>query len=103
MLIYGEAATTFSEPAILTSYCVPPGQAFKAKSFIGWGDVPGEFEIFLNNNSYSGCRTSNEKRTEQIWWGDAFICNPEDEIIVMATHYVQGLRKLKCNIELMRI
>ncbi len=103
MLIYGEGATTFSTPVELIRYSIPAGKAFKLKSLIGWGDTPGEFEVYLNDEIKGGCRTSDEKRTEQIWWGESFICDELADLVVIGTHYSSGLRKLRCSLELTRI
>lgn len=103
MVLYGSANTTFGEFIELLSYQVEAGKSYRVKTFIGWGDTAGEFEVYVNDLVRAGCRTSDEKRTEQVWWGDTFILNENDEITVLGTHYVTGLRNLKCNLELTRL
>lgn len=103
MVLYGSANTTFGELIELLTFQVLPTQSYRAKTFIGWGDTAGEFEIYVNSVIRAGCRTSDEKRTEQVWWGDTFILNENDEITVLGTHYSTGLRNLKCNLELTRL
>lgn len=103
MLLYGETQTTFSEPGLILEFQIPPDHAYKCTSFIGWGDTPGEFEIYKNEDVIAGCRTSPESRTVQVWWGSPVMLDANDVLSVLATHYSQGLKRLKANIMLDRV
>lgn len=103
MLLYGEESTTFDTPVQILFYQVGISKAYKLKSIVAWGDAAGDFEILVNDEVKAGCRTSDQERTKQVWWGDSFICNEGDQIEILATHYSSGLRALKCNLELVRL
>ncbi len=102
MLLYGENTTTFG---VLADILVlpPSSNNYRLQSLICWGDAAGEWILYKNGVVIAGCRTSDSKRTEQVWWGDTFISDSTDTITISATHYSSGVRALKCNLELDRL
>jgi hypothetical protein len=95
MATYGE---TQSEYGITTTIPLlyPADRSVLILGIIFWGDVAGEFECQLNGDIKAGGRTSDQQRTIQLDFSQAPIgINVGDEFVVNATHYVQGLRKLK--------
>ncbi len=103
MLYYGENSTTFGVWTEILGYTAAPSTSYRIKSLIGWGDTPGEFELYVGGVLKAGMRTSDQKRTEQVWFGTTFICNENEEITVIGTHYSSGMRALKCTLELDRL
>ena len=103
MLLYGEGVASFGVPVEVLNYIVPPSQAVRLKSLICWGDTPGEYEIYIDSILRGGIRTSDQKRTDQVWWGSTFIANENEEVVIVATHHSTGMRALKCNLELDRL
>lgn len=103
MNIYGADASTYGIPVLLIDYTVPLNVAYKLATLIGWGDTPAEFELAINDEVCGGCRDSDQVRTVQVWWDGSIILNGGDTVSVMATHYSQGSRMLKCNLILNRI
>ncbi len=102
MNLYGEGESTFGEPTYIVGFTVPPQQAFRLTTLIGWGDTPTEFEIAINGEKVAGCRTAPEARTVQVWWENSITANEGDLVGVSATHYSQGSRAMRCNLILTR-
>lgn len=96
MNLYGETSTTYSTPGEVLSYVAY--RAMKCISLIGWGDTSAEYLVLVNNAVKGGARSSTETRTVQVWWDTPIMMNPGDTLAVMATHYSQGLRKLRANL-----
>ncbi len=103
MLFYGEGDTTYGVWVEIMSFTAAPSTSYRIESLIGWGDTPGEFEVYVAGSLKAGLRTSEQKRTEQVWWGTTFVCNENEEIVVVGTHYSSGVRALKCNLDLERL
>lgn len=102
MLLYDEDRSTYGVSVAVLAFTVPPTHNYKLQSFIGWGDASAEFEIWVDNVRMSGCRSSDQNRTVQIWWDGSHALNSGQTVTVLGTHFSQGLLSLKCNLVITR-
>jgi hypothetical protein len=95
MATYGQ---TQSEYGVTTQIPIlyPEDRNGLIVGIIFWGDVAGEFTVEVNGIVRAGGRTSDMQRTLQLDFSTSPIgINIGDELVINATHYVQGLRALK--------
>lgn len=95
MQIYGETQSEYGQEAFIP-FTYPEDRDGAIVSLVFWGDVAGEFDLFINNQLIVGGRTSPQVRTLQLDFSQTpIMLNTADELSVRVAHYNQGLRSLK--------
>lgn len=101
MVLYGEETVASGIPTVLIESLVE--HPCRLESLIAWGDTAGNFEVWVGNQIFSGCRTSNEHRTIQVYWHGMKALEKGEICQVVGTHSAAGNIALKCNLILSRI
>ncbi len=97
MNIYGESTIdAYTRSNVFTLTATRP---FGVTKLIGWGDAPGEFLIYRNDQVVGGGRTSDAQRVVQLDYSvSPIMFSPQDTIALKVEHGSMGLRLMRANI-----
>ncbi len=97
MNLYGERSIDAYTRS--TVYSIDAVRPFGVTQLVGWGDAPGEFLIYRNDEVVGGGRTSDQQRIVQVDYETSPIMfSTGDTFTLQVEHGSMGLRLMRANI-----
>lgn len=97
MNLYGEG--TIDAYTRSTIYTLAACRPFGITQLVGWGDAPGEFLIYRNDQIVGGGRTSDQQRLVQVDYSTSPIAfSSEDSLSLKVEHGSMGPRLMRVNL-----